>query len=151
MAKEKQRLSTAEFAKQVGISSSTVTQLIRDGKIKADKKSGKWMIRPDQLKAKAVKDLSKDSKTTGKKKTSKKAARKAKSEAVPPPADGKQKPAKKKKSFTVREFAERTYLTEWGVMEWLRKGRLQGRQDDQGQWQVDTENLEIPNVKRLVR
>ena len=44
-----------------------------------------------------------------------------------------------------------TYLTEKGVMEWLRHGLLKGQQDAKGEWQVDASNLEVSNVKRLVR
>ncbi|MBT8373130.1 MAG: helix-turn-helix domain-containing protein, partial [Deltaproteobacteria bacterium] len=44
MATKSQLLTTGEFATQAGISSSKVTTLIRNGKIKAEKKSGKWMI-----------------------------------------------------------------------------------------------------------
>jgi len=35
--------------------------------------------------------------------------------------------------------------------EWLKLGRLTGQQIAGGQWQVDAANLEVPNVKRLVR
>jgi hypothetical protein len=59
--------------------------------------------------------------------------------------------AKKTKSFSVAEFADLTYLTENGVMQWLQQGLLQGQQDAKGGWQVDAANLEVPNVKRLVR
>jgi len=44
-----------------------------------------------------------------------------------------------------------TYLTENGVRQWLQKGLLRGRQDAGGNWQVEASNLEVPNVKRLVR
>jgi len=44
-----------------------------------------------------------------------------------------------------------TYLTENGVMQWLQQGLLKGQQEAKGGWQVDAANLEVPNVKRLVR
>jgi hypothetical protein len=53
--------------------------------------------------------------------------------------------------YTVAEFAAMTYLTELGVTEWLRLGRLSGRQAAGGEWQVDAANLEVADVKRLVR
>ena len=61
------------------------------------------------------------------------------------------KSAKTAKSFSVAEFADMTYLTENGVMQWLRQGLLKGQQNAKGGWQVDASNLEVPNVKRLVR
>jgi hypothetical protein len=61
------------------------------------------------------------------------------------------KPAKTTKSFSVAAFADMTYLTENGVMQWLRQGLLKGQQNAKGEWQIDASNLEIPNVKRLVR
>jgi hypothetical protein len=33
----------------------------------------------------------------------------------------------------------------------LKQGLLKGRQNDRGDWQVDASNLEVPNVKRLIR
>ena len=55
------------------------------------------------------------------------------------------------KSFSVNEFAKMTYLTENGVRQWLQQGLLKGQQDAKGNWQVEASNLEVPNVKRLVR
>ena len=80
----------------------------------------------------------------------KKAAAPAKKTAAP-----KKKAAptsvKVTKSFSVAEFADMTYLTENGVMQWLQQGLLKGQQNAKGAWQVDASNLEVPNVKRLVR
>ena len=58
---------------------------------------------------------------------------------------------KAKKSFSVVEFANMTYLTEKGVMQWLQRGLLKGQQSSTGEWQIEASNLEVPNVKRLVR
>ncbi|MEJ2282265.1 MAG: hypothetical protein P8X85_01575 [Desulfobacterales bacterium] len=44
-----------------------------------------------------------------------------------------------------------TFLTENGVREWLKKGRLTGRQNESGEWVIDAANLEQPGIKRLVR
>ena len=158
MAKKSELLTSAKFAKKTGLSTAAVSKLIRDGKITATKKSGKWMIDPDQLNAKAVKATSKAGKTAskpGKPKAKKKAAKptpkKAATEshkAAEPKAD---KPAGAQKSFSIAEFAGMTYLTEKGVAEWLKLGRLTGSQDAQGDWRIDAANLEAAPLKRLVR
>jgi hypothetical protein len=54
-------------------------------------------------------------------------------------------------SFSIQEFADMTYLTEWGVRLWLKQRRLDGVVDGQGNARVDRANLEKPHVKRLVR
>ena len=82
--------------------------------------------------------------------TAKKAAAPAKKKAAPE-KKATPKPARTEKFFSVAEFADMTYLTEYGVMQWLKQGLLKGRQNDRGDWQVDASNLEVPNVKRLVR
>ena len=140
---EKNRLSTSEFASKVGIGTSKVSRLIREGKIKAEKISGRWMIPPDQLNAKAVQKATKGTKASPKVKTAKPAPKKEK--------DAKTKVAGTKKMLSIAEFAAMTYLTERGVGEWLRQGRLAGQQNDKGEWQIEARNLELPDVKRLLR
>jgi myosin heavy subunit len=71
--------------------------------------------------------------------------------AAAPEKKATPKPAKATKFFSVAEFAAMTYLTENGVMQWLKQGLLKGLQDEKGDWQVEASNLEVPNVKRLVR
>ncbi len=139
MAKDAQLLTTSEFAKKAGIPVSKVTKLIRDGKIQAEKKSGKWMIESSQVKA-----AEEASKTPKKQTAKKKAAPKA-------PTTKKKKAVSAGKSDSASQFAEMTYLTEKGVKDWLRKGRLTGGQDSKGEWQVDAANLDNPNIKHLVR
>jgi hypothetical protein len=56
-----------------------------------------------------------------------------------------------KKTYSVSEFSAMTYLTDFGVMDWLKKGRLKGMQDETGEWRIDAANLEITNIKRLLR
>jgi len=126
-------LYTKEFAEKAGISVSAVTKLLRKGALKGEKKSGKWIIPESELSATAVKDLS-DS--TG-------------SEASQPtdPAPVKSTGA----SYTVAEFAQMTFLTEKGVADWLKAGRLTGSQSAEGQWQVDAANCETDDIKRLLR
>jgi hypothetical protein len=105
---------------------------------------------------KEQKKPSKKSQTKGAAKSNKVGAR-AKKTAAPakktaaPKKKATPKSAKAAKSFSVAEFADLTYLTENGVMQWLQQGLLQGQQDAKGGWQVDAANLEVPNVKRLVR
>jgi len=96
----------------------------------------------------------------------KKAAKSSKKAAAAPTVKKAAKPNKKiaaakdktapkaektTKSFSVTEFANMTYLTEKGVMQWLRQGLLKGQQNARGEWQIEASNLEVPNVKRLVR
>ena len=80
-------------------------------------------------------------------------AKKAAAQAKKPVPEKKAapKPTKTAKFFSVAEFADMTYLTEFGVMQWLKQGLLKGQQNEKGDWQVDASNLEVPNVKRLVR
>lgn len=141
MVKKNQPLTASEFAKKAGISASKVTQLIRDGKIKAEKKGNKWMIAPDQLKPEIGKKPSKPLKTETKKKSS--APDPQKKTVAAKTASGK--------AFSIGAFSEMTYLTERGILEWLRIGRLKGRQNNAGEWQVDASNLETPDIKRLLR
>lgn len=153
MAKQDQFLTTREFASKIGISISTVSKLIREHKISAKKKSGKWMISPDQLKAKAVKEL----RVSGNKSAGRQAVKSApKKAAFRKPASAQKEAAatSKKtdgKTYTIAEFASLTYLTEFGVKEWLKKGRLTGQQAPDGKWKIEAANLEVPALKHLVR
>ena len=135
MAKDAQLLTSSEFAEKAGIPVSKVTKLIRDGIIKAEKKSGKWMLEPSQLKA------AQETPKTPQKPSAKKTATTSKKKTA----------ASTDKSCSIPQFAEMTYLTEQGVLNWLKEGRLTGRQDGNGEWQVDAANLEVPDIKRLVR
>jgi predicted site-specific integrase-resolvase len=44
-----------------------------------------------------------------------------------------------------------TYLTEKGVAEWLKAGRIKGIQKEGGEWQVLEGNLQVPDISRLLR
>jgi hypothetical protein len=151
MAKKGELLTSSEFSSRAGISASTVSKLIHDGKIKAVKKSGKWMIDPGQLKAEAVTKATKKSKPPAKEKPAKSTPQKTTVRVKKSSAPKAAKPAAAQKTFSVVEFAEMTYLTEKGVSEWLKCGRLAGHQDDKGGWRIDAANLDAPNVKRLIR
>jgi hypothetical protein len=151
MVEKSELLTSAEFAKKTGLATSTVSKLIREGKIKATKKSGKWMIGTDQLNAKAVIAASKPGKPSAKKKAEKPKPKKVATPAKKSAAPKAGKPAAGMKSFSIAEFAGMTYLTEKGVAEWLKVGRLTGSQDDQGAWRIDAANLDVAGIKRLVR
>ena len=153
MVKDNQLLTTGGFASRAGLQPSKVSKLIREGKIEAEKKSGKWLIHPNQLQAKAVQRSDKGAKPIPKKKAV---------IAPPPPknaaisatksvsaANGTEDSAGR--AFTVSEFAEMTYLTEVGVGQWLKKGRLTGRQNEKGDWLIDAANLQVPVIRRLLR
>jgi len=101
----------------------------------------------------AKKEQKKPAKKTQKKGTAKakKVTAKAKKAKAPAKKTAAPKSAKAAKSFSIAKFADMTYLTENGVMEWLQQGLLKGQQDAKGDWQIDASNLEVLNVKRLVR
>ena len=122
MASPKKYLTTKEFSSISGIPVSSLRRLLREGRLEATKSSGKWMIPESQLQSE---DLQKTEKS-------------AESDPV-------------KKTYSVEEFAEMTFLTPFGVEQWLKKGLLLGIRDPEMGLRVDAESLEIPNVKRLVR
>ena len=102
----------------------------------------------------AAKSQPKKGKSAPKKKTSKSAPKKA-AAAKKSASPKKAKPAKAKssagKTIALADFVNMTYLTENGVKDWLRQGRLTGQQNDSGEWAIDAANLEAPGIKRLVR
>ena len=116
----------------------------------------------------AAKSQPKKSKPAPKKKTSKSVPKKtaAAKQSAPPKkakaaaakksaAPKKAKPAKGTASaataYSLAEFVNMTYLTENGVKEWLKQGRLTGLQADSGEWMIEAANLEVPDIKRLMR
>jgi len=151
MAKKDLFLTTGEFASKTGIATSSVTRLIRTGKIAAEKKSGKWLISPDQLKVQAVQDAIKTGRKTAAQKAAEPVGKKAAAKKSPPVEAEKEAKTDTAKLYSVAEFAAMTYLTEFGVKEWLKQGRLTGQQVAGGDWQIEASNLESPDVKRLVR
>lgn len=122
MDKQKKVFSTKEFSSLTGMPVSLITKLLRERKLEGTKASGKWIIFEDQLQSKCIQEMLKDDNST-----------------------------RIKKTYSVNEFAEMTYLTAFGVKQWLKKGLLIVKINTEGVWQVDAESLEIPNVKRLVR
>jgi predicted site-specific integrase-resolvase len=132
MATQTQSMTAGEFAKAAGVSAARISKLIRDGKLKATKEGARWMISQNQLDAKVVREL---------KRTSKPAPA---VQAVP-----ETRPAEK--TYTIAEFAAMTYLTEKGVAEWLKTGRIKGIQKETGEWRVLASNFLEPDISRLVR
>ena len=102
----------------------------------------------------AKKSQLKEGKSAPKKKPPKSAPKKAAVAKKPGPSK-KTKPAKgtasPAKAYSLAEFVKMTYLTENGVKDWLKQGRLSGRQNETGEWMIDAASLDAPYVKRLVR
>ncbi len=178
MATSSKSMTTSEFAKATAIPAATISKLIREGKLKAKKQGNSWMIPESQLQAKVVRELGKPPKAPKAKKPSKpaaaprpaKAAQPVRRPAAPLPAppvkaapvpapeplpkptvDTRRENPPAEKTYSVSEFAAMTYLTEKGVSEWLRIGRLQGIQRENGELHVSASNLQVPGISRLVR
>ena len=153
MATPSTSMTTREFAEATGIPTATISNLIREGKLKARKEGKGWMIPQSQLEAKIVRELGKPPKPSKAKKPSTPAA-------VPPPAKAA-KPVRiapvpvpepsAEKTYSVSEFAAMTYLTEKGVNEWFRIGRLRGIRQENGELRVSANNLQVPDISRLLR
>lgn len=147
MATQTTSMTTSEFAKAAGVSAASISKLIRDGKLKARKEGGKWRIAQSQLGAEAVRALKAPSRAAKPKPTRTRPAQAAAGEPAPaaletPPED---------KTYTIPEFAAMTYLTEKGVAEWLKTGRIKGIQTADGGWRILEGNLRVPSISRLLR
>ena len=150
MAKKTDSLTTSQFSEMTGIPVSKITKMVRQGKIKGAKQAGRWMIEKNQLNAKAVQALTENAPSATKPAAAKPTKSKSKTASAPKPS--KAVPTvSSKKTYTISEFAALTFLTDHGVMQWLKNGRLRGHQDEKGTWQVEASNLERPHVKHLVR
>ena len=130
-------LSTKEFANRTGLSVPTVTKMLRKGQIAGRKRSGRWMISEDQLNIKAVVDIGRQSFSSKNEFTA--------------PKTAFVKTTSPTKDYSVGEFSQITYLTEFGVKVWLKIGKIKGYQDEKGQWRVDADSLNMPNLQHLVR
>lgn len=137
MSSSQEFLTTQEFAQKTGVSTSTVSKWLRTEKIKGFKKSGKWMI-PDHEISKVTAPPKDPSQKTPKPEAGKSAAETS-------------NPTAAAKAYTIKEFSEMTYLTEFGVQKWLKQGRLIAAKGESGQLLVDSSNLELPDIKRLIR
>lgn len=164
-------MTTKEFSKVTGISTAAISKLIRDGKIKATKEGKVWIIPASQLESNTIKKFGESPKRGKSRKPSNSAAEikavtvsaneaiesevaavqtgiTTAEEAAPQPAS---EPTPPEKSYSISEFADMTYLTEKGVTEWLRIGRLWGCKTETGEWRVLESNLTAPGVSHLVR
>lgn len=136
MPSSKEFLTTQEFAKKAGVSTSTVSKWLRTEKISGQKKGGKWIIAASEISKVSAPTPSKLDAAVPKKKP-------AVTKSSPPKAGAK--------SYTIKEFSDLTYLTEYGVAKWLKEGRLVQATGGSDEPRVDASNLELPTVKRLVR
>lgn len=124
-------LTTKAFASRSGLTVNQVTKMLREKKLAGQKLAGKWMIPEGELASGG------------------KTARPAKKKAPSPVRPSSRPPAGK--VYSVTEFSAMTYLTEAGVIQWLKKGRLQGIQASGGEWQINAASLELPTLKHLLR
>lgn len=130
--KEPKTLSTKEYSIITGLPVAAVTKMLRSGQLSGTKRSGRWMISQDQATTKSV---TSPKTTTRESKASPSIAAKAVF----------------KSDYSIGEFCKITYLTEFGIERWLKKGKIKGRQDDDGNWRIDADSLNLPNIKHLLR
>ncbi len=140
-------LTTKEFASRSGLTVSQVTKMLRDKKIKGRKQAGKWMIPASQLPSTPSPAPPAKKKKASPAKTKKALPAKTKKAAPAKPAA---KPGSAS-TYSVNEFSAMTYLTETGVIKWLKQGRLQGTQTANNEWQIDAASLDLPSIKHLLR
>jgi hypothetical protein len=134
MTDDAKTLSSGEFSKITGLTVSTVTKLLRQGKLRGEKRSGKWAIYASE----------RHNPVLGTNKTPAQPA----IQFDDPPANISTVSAG---AYDVETFARMTYLTEKGVRQWLRNGRLSGRSGADGKDLVDAANLDRPELRHLIR
>ncbi len=133
MADNGKTLTTSEFSQMTGIAVSTVTQMLRQGKINGEKRNGKWAIYESALQNQSgVTKIDRGDAST----------------RLGPIFET---PTDSGKAYDVETFARMTYLTEKGVRQWLKTGRLSGRTDTGGKMLVDATNLDRSELRHLVR
>jgi len=133
MTENETTLTTAEYSKKTGLATSTVARMLRQGKLRGEKRGGKWAIFTSEIENSGV-----DNKQPN---------------VQPPtgPSSVSNPPASSSKTYDIETFCRLTYLTENGVRQWLKDGRLTGSIDSDGNVKVDASNLERSDFKRLVR
>ena len=167
MERRKETMTTAEFARAAGIPAATVTRLIREGKLRARKEGKAWKIPVSQIDAPALRRLGgpEPGKRAGGRKPAPQRRRPveqapaaaAPAAAASPSAEAPEAvapaaaPPTAKSAYSVGEFAAMTCLTEQGIREWLRIGRLRGVCTPEGEWRVLEDNLSVPDIRRLLR
>jgi excisionase family DNA binding protein len=135
MTKSDALLTTREFAQKAGVSAGTVSKWLRQGTINGEKTSGKWLISATELSKIAQRPENPSSA----------------SKQAPQLHAGSPKAGAESTSYSIQEFSDMTYLTPWGVQQWLKDGRLKKTVDAGGQLRVDGSNLDNPDIKRLLR
>ena len=126
-------LSTTEFSKMTGISVATLGKMLRRGKLRGEKHNGKWAILASELQHVAVVPKKDPTPTSTKGSFA--------SSTSPAAAD----------TYDIETFVQMTYLTEKGVRQWLKTGRLSGGTDTGGKVLVDAANLDRPELRHLIR
>lgn len=142
MAKKSPYLTSRGLSDITGIPVQTVNRLLREGRIKGVKASGKWRIDRGELNAEVVKALSK---TAGRQESPRPASQELRKK------ENNHLSQSARQTYSVAEFSSLTYLTEAGVVEFIKKGRLQGVKDDKGNWLLGHENLQNPKIHHLIR
>jgi hypothetical protein len=131
-------LTTKEFSQRSGKPMATVQKWLRSGKLSGTKIGNRWYLSPSQLsclesdKGGSIQAAHKDTTAAPKVKTESKKALAA-------------------TSYSVSEFSALTYLTETGVLRWLKSGRLVGQRASDGSWTVKAESLDLPHLRHLIR
>ncbi|MGD9006320.1 MAG: helix-turn-helix domain-containing protein [Desulfobacteraceae bacterium] len=139
MPQSEKLLSTQEFAKKAGVSASTVSKWLRSGKIKGTKQSGKWVIDAAELDTVgSTKSLDPQEKSAAKK-------------AAAKPKAAEPKAKSNGKTLSLEEFCAMTYLTESGILKWVKQGKLSSTRDESGQLRIDASNLENASIRHLIR
>ena len=135
MADTNKTLSSAEFSKMTGIAVSTINKMLRQGDLRGEKRSGKWAIFQEELNSAAITQRNQPTQTS--------TAAAAKSNTPRSSSGGKR--------YDVASFARMTYLTENGVRQWLKTGRLSGGTGAYGKPFVDATNLDRADLQHLIR
>jgi hypothetical protein len=126
-------LTTGEFSEMTGIAVSTITQMLRQGMIRGEKRKGKWAIYQSETQSPAVLAKTDNEKSDA---------------DLGPIFDT---PVAGGNTYDVETFSQMTYLTEKGVRLWLATGRLSGSIDAAGNKRVDAANLDRPELRHLIR
>jgi excisionase family DNA binding protein len=133
MTENAKTLTTGEFSKITGMPVSTLTRMLRQGRIRGEKRGAKWAIFENE-----VHNV-----------TAAAAQKKASSSSDFGPIF--EAPVSSGKTYDIKAFSKMTYLTEKGVRQWLASGRLTGRLNPGGEGVVDAANLDRPELRHLIR
>ena len=167
LIREKRIRATKQAGKWMILKSQLKSKAVLELKAKGKKKpSPKKSVKPAKAKT-AAKKTPKAAKKPAAKKQKAAPAKKQTSTPKPKTPAAKTKTVEKKavksepkaksapkpagKSYSIEEFSQMTYLTEFGVTDWLKKGFLTGNKGQNGQWQVHASSLELSRMKKLIR